>query len=71
MGKIRSIILAAGESKRMGFPKMLLKFNGKTMIEKVLDNVAESDSDSILVVLGAGMEDLTGPGNELWSKVLL
>ena len=60
MGKIRSIILAAGESKRMGFPKMLLKFNGKTMIEKVLDNVAESDSDSILVVLGAGMEDLTG-----------
>jgi molybdenum cofactor cytidylyltransferase len=59
MGKIRSIILAAGESKRMGFPKMLLKFNGKTMIEKVLDNVAESDSDSILVVLGAGREDLT------------
>ena len=58
MGKIRSIILAAGESKRMGFPKMLLKFNGKTMIEKVLDNVAESDSDSILVVLGAGREDL-------------
>ena len=60
MGKIRSIILAAGESKRMGFPKMLLNFNGKTMIEKVLDNVAESDSDSILVVLGAGREDLTG-----------
>jgi molybdenum cofactor cytidylyltransferase len=58
MGKIRSIILAAGESKRMGFPKMLLKFNGKTMIEKVLDNVAESDSDSILVVLGAGRENL-------------
>ena len=58
MGKIRSIILAAGESKRMGFPKMLLKLNGKTMIENVLDNVAKSDSDSILVVLGAGMEDL-------------
>ena len=58
MGEIRSIILAAGESKRMGFPKMLLKFNGKTMIEKVLENVAESDSDSILVVLGASMEVL-------------
>jgi len=59
MGKIWSIILAAGESKRMGFPKMLLKFNGKAMIEKVLDNVAESDADGILVVLGAGSEDLT------------
>ena len=42
----------------MGFPKMLLKFNGKTMIENVIENVAESDSDSILVVLGAGREDL-------------
>jgi len=58
MGKIRSIILAAGESKRMGFPKMLLKFDGKTMIEKVIENVAESDSDGILVVLGAGKDDL-------------
>jgi molybdenum cofactor cytidylyltransferase len=58
MGGIWSIILAAGESKRMGFPKMLLMFNGKTMIENVLDQVAESDSDSILVVLGAYREDL-------------
>ena len=54
MGEIWSIILAAGESKRMGFPKMLLKFNGKTMIENVIEHVAESDTDGILVVLGAG-----------------
>jgi molybdenum cofactor cytidylyltransferase len=60
MGAIRSIILAAGESKRMGFPKMLLRFNEKTMIENVLDNVKESDSDSILVVLGAAMDDIIG-----------
>jgi molybdenum cofactor cytidylyltransferase len=58
MNKIWSIILAAGESRRMGFPKMLLQFNGKTMIENVIGNVAESDSDGILVVLGAGKEDL-------------
>ena len=54
MGGIWSIILAAGESKRMGFPKMILSINGKTMIENVIDHVAESDSDAILVVLGAG-----------------
>jgi len=42
----------------MGFPKMLLKFNGKTMLENVIDNVAESDSDGILVVLGAGRDEL-------------
>jgi molybdenum cofactor cytidylyltransferase len=60
MGAIWSIILAAGESKRMGFPKMLLSINGKTMIENVIDNVADSDSDGILVVLGANSEDLIG-----------
>ena len=55
---ICSIILAAGESKRMGFPKMLLEFNGKTMIENVILNVAESESDDTLVVLGANKEEL-------------
>ncbi len=58
MGGIWSIILAAGESKRMGFPKMLLKFNGKTMLENVIEHVAESDSDGILVVLGGNWEIL-------------
>lgn len=60
MGGIWSIILAAGESKRMGFPKMLLQINGKTMIENVIDHVAESESNDILVVLGANSEELTG-----------
>jgi molybdenum cofactor cytidylyltransferase len=58
MGKIWSIILAAGESKRMGFPKMLLQINGKNMIENVIENVAESVTDGILVVLGASYEKL-------------
>jgi molybdenum cofactor cytidylyltransferase len=60
MGPIWSIILAAGESKRMGLPKMLLEFDGKTMLEKVIQNVEESDTDGILVVLGAYSERLTG-----------
>ena len=34
MNGLWAIILAAGESKRMGFPKMFLPFNGKTMLEK-------------------------------------
>jgi molybdenum cofactor cytidylyltransferase len=58
MGEIWSIILAAGESKRMGFPKMLLEFNGRTMIENVIEHVAGSDTDGILVVLGSGHEEL-------------
>jgi molybdenum cofactor cytidylyltransferase len=56
MKNIWSIILAAGESKRMGFPKMLLEFDGKTMIENVIEHVADSDTVGNLVVLGANRE---------------
>jgi len=58
MGEICAIILAAGESKRMGFPKMLLNFNGSTMLENVINNIKGSDIDNILVVLGSGKDDL-------------
>ena len=59
MGELWSIILAAGESKRMGSPKMLLMFNGRTMIENVLENVSDSEIINILVVLGSDREILT------------
>jgi molybdenum cofactor cytidylyltransferase len=59
MGSIWAIILAAGESKRMGFPKMLLSFNGKTMIENVIGNILNSAVDSTMVVLGANGSLLT------------
>jgi molybdenum cofactor cytidylyltransferase len=58
-GKIWSIILAAGESRRMGSPKMLLEFNGRTMLETVIEHVAGSATDGILVVLGAYRDLLT------------
>jgi molybdenum cofactor cytidylyltransferase len=53
MAEIWAIILAAGESKRMGSPKMLLPFKGFTMIENVIANVSGSKVDKIMVVLGA------------------
>jgi len=59
MGEIHAIILAAGESKRMGFPKMLLDFNGKTMLERVIENVRSSEVSHIIVVLGAERDKLT------------
>jgi molybdenum cofactor cytidylyltransferase len=64
MGRLWAIILAAGESKRMGSPKMLLLFNGITMLEKVIGNIRDSVVDHIVVVLGAEKEALT----ELVSK---
>jgi molybdenum cofactor cytidylyltransferase len=58
MGEIWAIILAAGESRRMGVPKMLLPFDGSTMIEKVISNVTASKVDKIMVVVGSGKEAL-------------
>ena len=58
MSELWAIILAAGESKRMGSPKMLLNFNGRSMIENVIVNVTESKVDKIMVVLGAYREAL-------------
>lgn len=58
MGEFWAIILAAGESKRMGSPKMLLPFHGRTMIETVISNVAKSNVSNIVVVLGAVREPI-------------
>lgn len=53
MSEICAIVLAAGESKRMGSPKMLLPYRGATIIETVIQNIASSSVEKILVVLGA------------------
>lgn len=57
--KIWAIILAAGESKRMGFAKMLLPFRGKTMLGTVIDIVINSGVDNTLVVLGKENEKIS------------
>ena len=58
MKKIWAIILAAGASTRMKQQKLLLPFNGKTIIETVVENVARSVSSNILVVLGSHREQI-------------
>jgi molybdenum cofactor cytidylyltransferase len=65
MGELWSIILAAGESKRMGFPKMLLNFNGKPMLENVIGVVTSSSINNTLVVLGADKGTLLDVVGEL------
>jgi len=50
---ISAVILAAGESRRMGEPKLLLPFAEKTIIETVIQTVMRSDIKHIIVVLGS------------------
>jgi len=49
---ISAMLLAAGESKRMGGPKLLLKWNKGTIIEKSVDTLLASKINELIVVLG-------------------
>ncbi|HUJ08399.1 MAG TPA: nucleotidyltransferase family protein [Verrucomicrobiae bacterium] len=53
-----AMILAAGESRRMGRPKQLLPFGDKTMLECVIDAFRTPRVDEILVVLGHKAEEI-------------
>ncbi len=49
---ISGIILAAGESKRMGRPKQLLPWKETTILRHVVENAAQSRLGKVTVVLG-------------------
>lgn len=49
---ICAIVLAAGESRRMGSQKLLLPFGNTTVIGHVVDELLRSDVDAVYVVAG-------------------
>ncbi len=53
---IGAVILAAGESRRMGEPKPLLKIGGNSIIERLVDSFKMVDN--VIVVLGHEPERL-------------
>lgn len=53
---ISAIVLAAGESKRMGRPKQLLEWHGKPLLHHVLESLINSHADEIILVLGHDRE---------------
>ena len=53
MNKIGIIILAAGESKRMGSPKQLLQIEGKSLIHRTAEIALATDCYPVVMVIGA------------------
>lgn len=47
---VNAIIMACGESKRMGKNKLLLEYKGKKIVEHVIDKVSSCNFNSILVI---------------------
>jgi len=56
---ISGLILAAGESRRMGSPKALLRYRGRTFLDTLISLFAVRCSP-VIVVLGANAEEIRG-----------
>jgi molybdenum cofactor cytidylyltransferase len=52
------IILAAGESKRMGTPKQLLTYKGASLIARVAETAVSTALQPVVVVLGANADSI-------------
>ena len=55
---ISAILLAAGESNRMGQPKQLMPFGQSTIVEGTIDNLLNSAVSETIVVLGYRDEEI-------------
>ncbi len=56
--EIYGVILAAGDSSRLGFPKQLLPFRNKTILGTVVNNALKSKLKKIFLVLGFKAPDI-------------
>lgn len=59
------VLLAAGSSARLGKPKQLLKFNGKSLLQQMINTAADTGINPLIVVLGANAAVLS---NEIDTK---
>jgi molybdenum cofactor cytidylyltransferase len=55
---ISAIVLAAGKSERMGRPKALLPFRGRTFLENILDAISRTSIEDTFVVVGHHREEI-------------
>ncbi|MBI4457290.1 MAG: nucleotidyltransferase family protein [Acidobacteria bacterium] len=53
-----AVILAAGDSTRIGFPKALLQWQGKSFLENIVETLQSAHIESIRVVTSAGGKNL-------------
>jgi molybdenum cofactor cytidylyltransferase len=64
-----SLILAGGESKRMGFPKLLLEHRGHTLLALAVHK-AKAVSKEVVVIVGAYEHHYTSVAEKAGAKVL-
>lgn len=57
---VSAIILAAGKSKRMGQPKLMMPLKGSTILEQTIDSYLNSTVSEVIVVVGNRAEEMVG-----------
>ncbi len=55
---IGAVILAAGESKRLGTPKQLIQCKDKTLLHHIIESALNSKCRKIIVVIGAHADNV-------------
>ena len=65
MRRIAVLILAAGDSSRLGEPKQLLRFRGRSLIRTAARAALESDCRPVVAVLGSRAERVQVELNDL------
>jgi molybdenum cofactor cytidylyltransferase len=56
---LSAVLLAAGESKRMGKLKQLMPLGKSTILEQAIDNLLSSAVNEVIVVVGHKAEEIT------------
>jgi molybdenum cofactor cytidylyltransferase len=67
---VAGIIIAAGESKRLGTPKQLLPWQGKKLLEYIIQTIRNCNIDPIHVILGSNYEQIASVINYKGVKLI-
>jgi molybdenum cofactor cytidylyltransferase len=68
---IVAVVLAAGESSRMGRPKALLPIDGQTFIERIVAALKQTKVGKIIVILGHNGSELEAKISHLPVQILI
>jgi len=68
---IVAVVLAAGESSRMGRPKALLPIGGQTFIERIVAALKQVKLGKIIVILGHNASELQAKISQLPVEILI
>ena len=64
------VLLAAGASTRLGKPKQLLQYRGKSLLRHAVDVAIESGANHVVVALGANADQLEKEALQAGAKII-